>query len=149
MPKVSVIVTKECRVTRSGLALIISSAENLEVVGREGGNILNEAQEFQPDLVLYEINRFDIEQLDVLRELKQKCAWTRVIIYASIYVEKSSMNSILTACDCYLQGPLIPGYLMKAVDLACFSGSFLFLGPACIFENIVHDKELPIRNLVK
>ena len=128
MQRVRVMVTCKRRVVRDGVALILNSAENLEVVGREGANTLREANKIQPDLLIYEISSTDDEEYEAVKSLKNICSWTKIIIYSAYPLNDDALRKFLGICDGYLQGPLLPGFLIKAVELACYSGYFFFLG---------------------
>lgn len=128
MQKVKVIVTSRRKVARGGVALIINSAQNLEVVGKEGANILEEAFELQPDLLVYELFSTGDDEYEVLCKLKETCTWTKIIIFSAGPLHNDNLKRFLGICDGYLQGPILPGFLLKAVELACYSGYFFFLG---------------------
>lgn len=128
MHKVRVMVTGRRKVLRDGLALILNSAENLELVGREGVNALREANKLQPDLLVYEITSTDDEEYEALKSLKDICSWTKIIVYSPLSQNGEILKKFLGVCDGYLQGPILPGFFLKAVELACYSGYFFFLG---------------------
>ncbi len=128
MQKVKVIVTSNRRVIRGGVALIINTAQNLEVIGNEGADVLKESFELQPDLLFYELNSTEESECEVLRILKETCSWTKLILFSAEPVNCENLKKFLGLCDGYLQGPILPGFLLKAVELACYSGYFFFLG---------------------
>ncbi|KJS12588.1 MAG: hypothetical protein VR67_08800 [Peptococcaceae bacterium BRH_c8a] len=128
MQKVKVIVTSNRKVIRGGVALIINTAQNLEVVGSEGADVLKEAYELQPDLLFYELVSTQDSEYEVLCKFKETCSWTKLILFSAGPLNKESLKKFLGLCDGYLQGPILPGYLLKAVELACYSGYFFFLG---------------------
>ena len=131
MQKVSLIVTNNRKVMRSGMALILGSAENFEIVGCEGADVLEEAIKLQPDLLVYELSSInDVEDVeyDILIKLKNLCGWTKIMIISEQPIEKEVQKKFLDICDGYLQHPLLPSFLLKAVQLVCYSGHFFFLG---------------------
>jgi DNA-binding NarL/FixJ family response regulator len=128
MQKVRGMVSCEGKVVRDGIASILNSIKNFEVVGLEGSDILKEAFELQPDLIVYELQSLEKSEYETIKELKELCSWTKVIIFSSHPVNRKRLNKFLENCDGYLQGPLLPGFLLKAVELACYSGYFFFLG---------------------
>ncbi|MHB8158828.1 MAG: response regulator [Desulfocucumaceae bacterium] len=128
MQKVKVIVVGNKKVIRGGVASILNSAEHLEVVGREGADAFKEAYKLQPDLLVYEISSSEEEQYSTLTRLKDLCGWTKIIIFSSFPLKGEEFKKFLGICDSYLQGPLLPGFLLKAVELACYSGYFFYLG---------------------
>ncbi|HBV98281.1 MAG: hypothetical protein JL50_19595 [Peptococcaceae bacterium BICA1-7] len=128
MQKAKVIVISSKKVVRGGVASILNSAEHLEVIGREGADAFKEAYRLQPDLLVYEISSSSEEEYVVLTKLKDLCGWTKVIIFSSFPLKGEDFKRFLGICDSYLQGPLLPGFLLKAVELACYSGYFFYLG---------------------
>lgn len=128
MQKVRVVVTCKRMVVCDGVALILNSAENLEVVGREGADVLEEAFALQPDLLIYQLCSNDDGDYEVLRKLKELCGWTKLIIFTACPLKRETLKKYLFICDGYLQGPILPGFLLKVVELACYSGYFFFLG---------------------
>lgn len=128
MQKVRGMVALEGKIVRDGISSILSSIKGFEVVGREGANLFKEAFELQPDLIVFELNAANDDAYTSLTKLKELCGWTKIILYSASPYDNKSFNKFIKKCDGYLQGPLLPGYLQKAVELACYSGHFFFLG---------------------
>lgn len=128
MQKVRVIAACKRKVVRNRVALILSSAENFEVVGRKGADVLEEVAELQPDLLVYELCSIDDSEYEVLRKLRELCGWTKIIVVNAYPVKKEIREKFLGICDGYLQEPILPGFLLKALELACYSGHSFFLG---------------------
>lgn len=145
MQKVRVIVTCKRKVVRGRVASILNSAEYLEVVGREGADVLKEAYKFQPDLLVYEITSNDEDEYEVLKKIKDLCGWTKIIIFSGFPLKRESFKKVLDICDGFLQGPLLPGFLLKAVELACYSGFFIFLGSS---KDIKPELRLEVQNVL-
>lgn len=108
--------------------MVLNFAEGIEILGREGANLLEEAAEIQPDLILYVLYTSDNSINEKLSELKSLCNWTRIIVFAASPISKESFNKVLRVCDGYIEGPILPGYLLKALELACYSNYFFFMG---------------------
>ncbi|MBF7083262.1 response regulator transcription factor [Desulfallas sp. Bu1-1] len=128
MQKVRVIVAKNGQVVCGGVAMILNSAENLEIVGHEGNAVLEEAFVLQPDLLVYELSQPFAGDYETLGKVKKLCGWTKIILYSASSLDANCLRKFLVLCDGYLQGPILPGFLLKAVELACYSGYFFFLG---------------------
>jgi len=128
MQSVRVIVSNQHKVVRSGVALILNSAQNLELIGGEGADVLIEACKLQPDLLVYELTSTGDEEYEILSKLNQLCNWTKIIIFSTEPFGKEDLKRFFCFCSGYLQGPILPGFLLKAVELACYSGHFFFLG---------------------
>lgn len=145
MQKVRVIVTCKRKVVRGRVASILNSAEYLEVVGREGADVLKEAYKLQPDLLVYEISSTDEDEYEVLKKIKELCGWTKIIVFTGCTLKKESFKNMLEICDGFLQGSLLPGFLLKAVELACYSGFFIFLGSS---RDITPELKLEVKNVL-
>lgn len=129
MHKIKVIVAGRLVVSGSGMAAILNSAEKLEVVGTEGFSVLDEAFLLQPDLILYVMYSDDKSEYDLLKKLKDLCGWTKIMVFTPIPVKTDTLVKLLDICDVYLQGPMLPGFLLRAVELAYYSGYFYLGSP--------------------
>ncbi len=128
MQKVRVMVSSEHKVVRNGIASIINSSQSLEVVGREGIDVLEEAFNMQPDLLVHELGSADNNEFELLKKIKAICNWTKIIVFTSDPLSEDKLVLLLSICDGYLQGPVLPGFFLKAIELACYSGYFFYLG---------------------
>ncbi|ACV64013.1 response regulator receiver protein [Desulfofarcimen acetoxidans DSM 771] len=139
MIKMRLIVIKNNIVTREGISLILDSIENIEIVGCEGADVLEEAVKLQPDFLIYEIfsiNHIEEFEYDILIKLKKLCSWTKIIIVSEQPINQEIQKEFLYICDGYLQHPILPRFLLKALQLICYSGHFFFLGS---LKNIVKE----------
>lgn len=128
MHRIRVMVAGGLLVSGGGMAAVLNSTDRLEVVGREGAGVLEEAFEFQPDLILFEVHPEDDDEYRLLRKVRDLCIWTKILVFSPRPVKTDTVVKLLDICHGYLQGPLLPGFILKAVELACFSGYFFFLG---------------------
>ena len=128
MQKVRVLVTCQSKIVRSGVAAILESISNMEVVGNESAGLMEEAFEQQPDLLVYELSQIE-EDFKVLMKLKEICGWTKIIAFGTQPIKAEYTYSLLGLCDGYIQGPIMPGFFIKALELSCYTGYFFFLDP--------------------
>ncbi len=138
MQTIRCIVTCRRSVVRTGMALIFNAFENMEVVGREESDLLEEAFLLQPDLVMYGLCRVQeddcqaLEKLEdeyqALEKLKELCRWTKVIVFSPDPLAGEEIAGLAGVSDGYIQVPLLPRLLHWAVELACSTGCFLYLG---------------------
>lgn len=129
MQKVRGMVSSKEKVTRKGIALILNGIKNFEIVGRDSSDILQEVFEIQPDFILFELNGADVQEYEeILHQLRMNCSWTKIILYSCNNLNIQKINKFSQLCDGYIQGPLMPGFLQKAIELVCYSGRFFFLG---------------------
>jgi DNA-binding NarL/FixJ family response regulator len=128
MQKVKVMVSSQHKVVRNGIAAIIDSSQNLEVVGQEGLDVLAAAINEQPDLLVYELVAVDNNEFELITKIKSFCNWTKIIVFTADSLHEQKLVSLLNICDGYLQGPVLPGFFIKAIELACYSGYYFYLG---------------------
>lgn len=134
MKKIRVMVSSGGKVLCGGVASILKAAKGLEIVGNEGNEILEEAFNLQPDLLIYQMYSPYNAEYERLKKLKETCNWTKIVIYSDYPLKKDYLKKLLGLCDGYLQGPVLPGLFLKAVELACYSGHFFFLGSSNILK---------------
>ena len=122
--------------------MILHAIKNFEVIGRDGSDVLKEASDLQPDLLIYELRSVELNgYYDNLSKLRAACSWTKIILFSANPIERESLQKFIGICDGYLQGPLLPGFLQKAVELACYSGHFFFLGSSRDITNSRNGNE--------
>ncbi len=128
MQKIKCMVASNNKVIRDRVALILSSAKNIEIIGNKGVDAVQEAFELQPDLLVYELVPEESNDFEVLTKIKNLCGWTKLILFSTIPLKKKNLEDYLSICDGYMQGPLLPSCLIKSIELACYSGFFFFQG---------------------
>jgi len=150
--KVRVLVACQHKVVRDGVALIFNAAENLEVVGCDGAGVLKEAVELQPDLLIYSLHSAGNDEYEELKELKGQCGWTKIIVFTTRPLSSDITKRFCSVCSGYVQGPILPGFLVKAVELAYHAGYFVFLSSQMdikteTFKEDAHGSRLLINDL--
>lgn len=134
MQRVKVIVASGLKVAHGKMTSILNSTDRLELVGRNGADVLEEACEYQPDLLVYELSSYEEEDYSLLSKIKNRCSWTKIIVFSATPLQNNNFRRLLDVSDGYMHGPLLPGFLLKAVELACYSGYFLYLGSSKYIE---------------
>lgn len=124
-------------VIRSGIASVLNPSKDLRVIGSEGANVLEEACVLQPDLLIYQIQLTECyeSEYELLKKLKKFCSCTKIILFTLDSISLQIIKKFVPVSDGYLQGPLLPSFLPKALQLACYSGHFLYLGSLTQLEN--------------
>lgn len=150
MKNIKAIVCQGQRVVQGGLALILNNRENIHVVGHPGAAVLEEVITLQPDLLVYELTSIDDEGYEHLKQLHELCHWTKLLLYTVVPYNLAELKRFFPFCHSYVQGPLLPGLLIKLVELATFSSSFLYLAPSNKTNGDVYlelDPVIPHRGL--
>lgn len=123
MTPVRILLADDHAVLRSGLAVLLNAREEITVVGEaaNGEDLLAQAVDLQPDLILLDLSMPRLGGLDVLPLLKQKVPKTQVLILtmhddegylrqalkagASGYVLKKAADvELITAIQAVMQG---------------------------------------------
>ena len=115
-------------VVRDGVALILNSSNSINIIGSKGTEAVKEAIELQPDLLVYVLCPGESNDFEVLTKIRNSCSWTKLILFSPVSLKKKILEQYLFICDGYMQGPLLPGFLLRSLELACYSGYFFFLG---------------------
>ena len=112
MPKtIKVLLVDDHRILRDGIAAIINSIDDIEVVGglSSGEEAVNSFKTFAPDVILMDILMQGMTGLEATRWIKEQSDTTRVIIISSEIKKEFVSAGIKCGID---------GYLPKDVDKA-------------------------------
>jgi len=145
MGKVRVIVARQGKVVHSGIACILNASENLHIIGDEGSGLLDEAVKVQPDLVVYQLLSANEDFWKTLSALKENCNWVKLVVFSPCQLKRSDLRNIFSISNGYIQGPLLSGFFLRALELACYTGRFLFLGLA---EDIQIEEKKEVRHVL-
>ncbi|MTI83696.1 MAG: hypothetical protein FH756_07285 [Firmicutes bacterium] len=145
MGRVRVIVARQGKVVRSGVACILSVSENLDIIGDEGAGLLDEAVRVQPDMVVYQLFSEDEDYSKIISKLKEMCSWVKLVIFSPCQLNRNDLRYIFSICNGYIQGPILSGFFLQALELACYTGRFLFLGLA---EDIKIEEKKEVRHVL-
>lgn len=126
MRNIKAIVGHQGKITYSGLALILGAKEDITIVGREGANILQEAVQLQPDLLIYELSSAEDDEYELIQQIYRFCRWTKVLLYARVSIPREDIKRFYCISHGYAQGPILPGNLIKLVELLCFGELLLY-----------------------
>lgn len=128
MQRIKCLVASRNTVVRDGVAQILNSSKDINIIGSKGTEAVKGAVELQPDLLVYVLCPGESNDFEVLTKIKNSCNWTKLILFSPVSLKKEVLEQYLSICDGYMQGPLLPGFLLKSLELACYSGYFFFLG---------------------
>ncbi|MBK8782749.1 MAG: response regulator transcription factor [Anaerolineales bacterium] len=82
MKKIRVMLVDDHALFREGLAVIIGSQPDMEVVGNanDGLEAVIKAQELKPDLILMDIQMSTMDGLEATRQIKQSLPDTTIVV---------------------------------------------------------------------
>jgi len=82
MPKKSrIVIAEDHKILRQGLGSLLSSSDELEVVGEAGDGMsaIRVIKELEPDLVILDLNMPKMNGMAVIKEIKQTCPDTKIL----------------------------------------------------------------------
>ncbi len=98
MTPIRILLADDHAVLRSGLAILLNTRDDMTVVGEaaDGAELLLQAVDLQPDLILLDLSMPRLGGLDVLPLLQQKAANARVLIL-TMHDDESYLRQALKA----------------------------------------------------
>jgi len=102
--KIKVLIADDHQLFREGLANLLLSAENIEVIAEaeNGLEAIEKTEQFNPDVVLIDIAMPKMNGIEATKELKKKMAEVKVIA-VSMHSDKQYVKGVLEAgADGYL-----------------------------------------------
>lgn len=120
MQQIRLVIMCEPRGIRRGLSAIFASADSFKVMGEVGcgPDSIAEAQKIQPDVIIVEIAAEE-EIGKLLLLVKESCPYTKVLMFIKNDTVSEARAAILAGADGCLSKTMLPGHLVKAVELTC------------------------------
>jgi DNA-binding NarL/FixJ family response regulator len=108
-PKIRTLIVDDHAVVRTGLAQMLATFHDVEVVGSaaSGEEAVSLAMANEPDVILMDLSMPDVDGIEATRRIAERAPSARVVIFTSF----SERDRILTALDA---GAI--GYLLKDAD---------------------------------
>ncbi len=110
MKNIKILLVDDHVVLRKGLRLILEGQEGIRVLGEaeKGQEAIDKCCTLKPDVILLDISLPDKSGLEVLKELKKKCPFTKVLILTMHEDEVYLKDAMQSGVDGYI--------LKKAAD---------------------------------
>ena len=102
--RIRVIVADDHHIVRRGLVSLLSTIEEIDVVGEaaDGRDALEQAERLQPDVVLMDISMPGLNGLEATRAIRLRCPAVRVLILSAYDHEAYVLQSIRSGANGYL-----------------------------------------------
>ena len=119
MVTVRVLLVDDDALVRAGLRIILSSAEDLEVVGEadDGARAVAAVREHRPDVVLMDIRMAQMDGITATAALRRLEAPPQVIVLTTFQADEQVMNALRAGASGFLVKDTPPAEIINAVRL--------------------------------
>lgn len=120
MPTVRVLVVDDHRVVRSGLELLLGSADGIEVVGTadNGTEAVAQVGPTSPDVVLMDLSMPEMDGVEATRRITEEHPGVRVLVLTSLGEQSKVRAAVEAGASGYLLKDSEPDALVNAVRAA-------------------------------
>jgi len=124
---VRILLADDHPVVRDGLALMLSTQPDFEVVGavESGRAALEQAQALQPDVVLLDLEMPEMDGVEALRALQAVCPGARALVFTAFDTDERILAALRAGARGYLLKGAPRDELFNAVRVVSQGGSLL------------------------
>ena len=117
MVTVKVLLVDDDALVRAGLRIILSSAEDLEVVGEadDGAHAVAAVREHRPDVVLMDIRMAEMDGITATAELRRLDAPPQVIVLTTFQADEQVLSALRAGASGFLVKDTPPAEIIHAV----------------------------------
>jgi DNA-binding NarL/FixJ family response regulator len=119
MVKIRVLLVDDDALVRAGLRIILSSADDLEVVGEadDGARAVAAVREHRPDVVLMDIRMAEMDGITATAALRRLDAPPQVIVLTTFQADEQVMSALRAGASGFLVKDTPPAEIINAVRL--------------------------------
>ena len=127
MVRVRVLLIDDDALVRAGLRMILSSAEDLEVVGEadDGARAVAAVREHRPDVVLMDIRMPEMDGITATAALRRLDAPPQVIVLTTFQADEQVMSALHAGAGGFLLKDTPPAEIVNAVRLVATGDAML------------------------
>ncbi len=127
MVKIRVLLVDDDALVRAGLRMILSSSEQLEVVGEaaDGADAVAAALTHRPDVVLMDIRMPGVDGIAATSALRRLATPPHVIVLTTFQVDDHVMSALRAGADGFLLKDTAPADIIHAVRLVAAGEAML------------------------
>ena len=116
---IRVLLVDDDALVRAGLRIILSSAEDLEVVGEvgDGSGAVAAALSHRPDVVLMDIRMAEMDGITATAALRRLAAPPQIIVLTTFQADEQVMNALRAGASGFLVKDTPPADIIHAVRL--------------------------------
>jgi DNA-binding NarL/FixJ family response regulator len=125
--KVRVLLVDDDALVRAGLRIILSSAEDLEVVGEtdDGARVLAAVREHRPDVVLMDIRMAEMDGITATAALRRLDAPPQVIVLTTFQADEQVMSALRAGASGFLVKDTPPADIINAVRVVASGAAII------------------------
>lgn len=140
--KIRVLVADDHPIVRQGILSLLSSYEDMEVVGEAdtGGAVLERVEDLGPDVVLLDIRMPGPDGLEVARRLRRDYPQTKVLVLTTYDDDEYVYGALHAGCHGYLLKSVSHEVLASSIR-AVYRGEYL-LSPPLVGKVVKRFEEL-------
>ena len=126
MKKITVVISDDHTVFREGLRLLLTAADDIEVIGEaeNGHRAVGETKRLRPNLVIMDIAMPLLNGVEAARKIALEVPTTKVLILSSYSDDQSIQKSIAAGVAGYLMKETAAKDLLQAVRDVCNGNAF-------------------------
>ena len=127
MVKIRVLLVDDDALVRAGLRMILSSSEELEVVGEaaDGSDAVAAVQAHRPDVVLMDIRMPGMDGITATSALRRLATPPHVIVLTTFQADEHVMSALRAGADGFLLKDTAPTEIINAVRLVAAGEAML------------------------
>lgn len=127
MVKVRVLLVDDGALVRAGLRMILSSSEEMEVVGEaaDGADAVAAVRAHRPDVVLMDIRMPGMDGIAATSALRRLAAPPHVIVLTTFQADEQVMSALRAGADGFLLKDTAPTEIVNAVRLVAAGEAML------------------------
>ena len=127
MVKIRVLLVDDDALVRAGLRLILSSSDEMEVVGEaaDGVDAVTAAQAHRPDVVLMDIRMPEMDGIAATSALRRLATPPHVIVLTTFQADEHVLNALRAGADGFLLKDTAPTEIVNAVRLVAAGEAML------------------------
>ena len=113
-----IVIAEDHTILREGLRALLSSQENLEVVGEagDGREAIRQVEELTPDLILMDLSMPKMNGVEAIREIKRRVPETRILALTVHKAEEFILEVLQSGADGYIPKDASANELMMAIN---------------------------------
>jgi len=127
MQPIRILLVDDHRIVREGLASMLSTQPDMDVVGEAGTGIeaIEQARHLQPDIILLDLEMPDLDGVGVLESVRTALPGARVIILTAYGTDERILDAVRAGAKGYLLKGAGLDEVLHAVRVAAAGGSLL------------------------